>query len=183
MVFLGASAKSNASSAANARAAAVVKNLSLEPQESAEFGDLAKRFRVAFFNSKNTAWPDEVTFRLARSSRIASFVSELNTRFSIAGQTRVRAKIQDPKRQMKLFPIPNMNGNKLGILEKLFSLPKVYAQIMSPYGSAWSDLSYDDSTSTFHGVGITNGDSGCNCHQSQVNSSLYDPSWVSLVII
>lgn len=175
MVFLVASTNDNPTPLARIRAAVVIKNLNLSLEDSKTFGTVAQQCRKALAALRGTI-PDESAYQSARLTLILNSISTLKGQLSSFGMVQVRAKVNDAKHHIKLFPIPNMTQSGMGFIQRFFSLPTVHAQQMSPYGSTYTNLSVDDSTETFYGTSVTNGDSSCQCHQSSVGTEFYGPA-------
>ncbi len=165
-LLLLASTSDNPSAAAKGRAAAVVQRLRLTESDAATFSEIATSHRAGFLRSHESGAIDETTYGQQRMNRIAASVAELRARLTPLGASKLSGKIHALKVHMKLFPLPSMGSTKMSFFDRLFSLRTVHAQTMNPYGVIVSEVSYDDTTGTLYGTGITNASSYCGCHNS-----------------
>lgn len=186
-LFLMVSADSNGSDISRKRAAAFLKALRLTAQDQAEVAGKASSFRQSHQTISGDPQPVGVAARFQRQVELVNIVrSDLSGRLSTDGNAKLRDFVQQQKRHIKLFPIPDMDHHASNtLLQGLlnwFSLPKVYAQ-MNPSGSIYTNTQGDyqanppdgESGAGMYAYGVTSA-GGCSCHTVSAWTTITSPN-------
>ncbi|MCI0620742.1 MAG: hypothetical protein L0387_03575 [Acidobacteria bacterium] len=167
LFFLIASADADSSDLQRSQAQAVVASVLLTESDRTILKQVIQQYRqdlsVLDMEAGNLGTGDKYQ---RKQDRLKRAISDLNGRLTALGAGQLFSNIQREKRKIKLFPLPTMNKKTAGFMERLFSLPRVYAQGMGPTGSAYTTLTVASAYSQVIATGVTDGSSGCTCHQS-----------------
>jgi len=162
------------------RAKAFLQNLSMTPEDVRAFEACAVDYRLMRETPNATSSQDEAfQHRIALATNA---MSRLRTELSPAGWATLASLLKQEKRSVKLFPIPPMKHhaaqapNWWNQLLAYLRPRTVYAQGMTPYASLYTSMSVDDGDApTIYATGTTNAQSGCNCHDVSVYTTLTLP--------
>ncbi len=100
-------------------------------------------------------------------------MSQLEGAMTPLGYAKFIAYAQSEKSRVKLFELPNMTQQRASLLDRIFSLPAVRAQGMTPYGTTYRSQSL--AGTVLYASAVTDSSASCSCHQSSASVTISAP--------